>query len=193
MIPLTADLFAHAVVAAARAYGDDPIDAFAAKSGILKRCRAPAAVAASRVAGIPLGRASAILGMLHTNVSAARGRGGGLFQKAQDAAEAACRAYLAANAPKPAAEAPARASAQVRAPAPPSKPLRPPAGRAIPRGARFQNLGEGVSIIRLKPISDSILRHARQQVEGGLTVEEAAEFFDVCPDSLKKRLEGVSA
>lgn len=80
-------------------------------------------------------------------------------------------------------------------PAPSPAPSRPAAkakparqGRAIPKGARFENLGEGVSVIRLKPITDSVLRHARQQAARGVDVDDLADLFGVDADQLRRRL-----
>lgn len=67
-------------------------------------------------------------------------------------------------------------------------------GRAIPKGARFENLGGGVSVIRLKPITDSVLRHARQQAARGVDVDDLADLFGVDADQLRRRLnEGAAA
>lgn len=60
--------------------------------------------------------------------------------------------------------------------------------RAFPQGARFENMGEGVSVVRLKPLTDSILRHARQQHARGVSVDDLADLFGVDPVQLRQRL-----
>lgn len=63
-----------------------------------------------------------------------------------------------------------------------------PKGRAIPRGATLQNVGNGVQIIRLKPITPELLARARQQIAKGLSAEEFADLFDVDLERLSEAL-----
>ena len=209
MIALTPDLFARAVIASALSYGDDPVAAVVAASGKTKRSLPPAALGIARATGIPKGRACAILGLRLNTACAARGHDGVTFQRAQDTAYDAARFYLKAREFEATCEPPPPASAPVvRKPAPvvaettkaqpaPSRaapaiqrPAPRPATRAVPRGARFENLGGGVSVIRLKPVTDSVARHAKQQIDLGADLEEVADLFGVAADSLKRKLEG---
>lgn len=77
-------------------------------------------------------------------------------------------------------------------PAPAAPPMRPrphvDARRKAPVGATIERRAGGVEVIRLKPITDSILKHARAQVERGLDTGECAEMFDVDVDQLEARL-----
>lgn len=73
-VPLTADLCAQALVAAARAYGDDPVRAVLAKAGRVRRCFAPAATALAAQTGQRPSRVCAVLGLgMNTYCGAAAG------------------------------------------------------------------------------------------------------------------------
>jgi hypothetical protein len=79
------------------------------------------------------------------------------------------------------------------APADPPRP-RPPlrdARRKAPRGAIIERRGGGVEVIRLKPVTDSIARHAKAQIEQGLDVSEAADLFDVDVDQLDRAVKAL--
>jgi hypothetical protein len=234
-IPLTAEIFARAIIAAAVHYGDDPEVALTTKQRYLKRAAVAAALGVQVATHEPLERVGRILGLgYHNLLRRQREPTPGLMpavevaceaaqyhlrtqeQKARAAscAEPAARATISIQVgtdvvvfeaepapiaePEPAIlEEPPRAPVITPAPRPaPSRPAPKAAAkpaqrsraRAIPKGARFENLGEGVSVIRLKPITDSVLRHARQQAAKGVDVEELAELFAVDPEQLKRRL-----
>lgn len=126
-LPLTADLCAVALVAAARSYGDDPVRAFQSRTGVLRRSLTPAATAIS-----------AHTGMLATPVCEALGirfqTYYGAAQTNKPAYRAAVRAALEAlqrggptgtvHAPPPVAlKAPSAAAVTPSAPQPPAPPV----------------------------------------------------------------------
>lgn len=82
----------------------------------------------------------------------------------------------------------ARAPSSVTNRQPAPKPIRPPAGRQIARGARFENLGDGVSVVRLKPIDDKIVARARQQLARGVSLADFADLFEVDAEALDRAL-----
>lgn len=268
--PLTAELFARAIIASAVSFGDDPAEALTTTLRLRRRCLAPAVIGLVRATNVHLDRIAGILALKVSNITAAAERASPGFVRAAEAAreavalhlgglepEAPAQAYAepavepaqvaaeSASEPEPAVVAmpvePAPAffevtpeevetaeggrhepagqhpaipplrrgdmapplPAQKAAASPASRPApsRPAAkakpsrqGRAIPRGAVFQSLGDGVSVIRLKPITDSVLRHARQQAGCGVDVDELADLFGVDADQLRRRLnEGAAA
>lgn len=77
-------------------------------------------------------------------------------------------------------------------PAPAAPPLRPvrhvDARRKAPRGAIVEKRAGGVEVIRLKPVTDSVVRHVRAQLENGLDLGEAADLFDVDVAALETAL-----
>lgn len=216
MTPLTADLFARAIIASAVSMGE--------LQSTRQRCAditvssyLPASVAVAMEAKLPLTAVCRILGVTADAVAFARRADLERFRRAQDAAREAVRYHLKVEAERQPVEAPAEpVSAPVEAVEPPAAvvvaapvvpaPAAPPARsraksrpacqepaprratRAIPRSARIENLGNGVSVIRLKPITDSILRHAQQQAAKGAAVDDLAELFSVDPEALRKRL-----
>ncbi len=91
----TADLIAVAIVAAARSYGDDPSICLTAKGDHLRRCLAPALRAIVAEAKTPKIRLAPILGLNSTGHTLYRPSGPSAV-KAEDAAIAAIRAFLAA-------------------------------------------------------------------------------------------------
>ena len=68
MIPLSADLVARAVIAAAVHYGDDPERALTVERGILKRCLKPAALGLHAALGGDANRYARVLGLDLKNV-----------------------------------------------------------------------------------------------------------------------------
>jgi hypothetical protein len=98
---LTADLIATAIVASARAYGDDPVLALTVASGVRRRCLAPAIVALKAVTTASFKRVAPLVGCAPTAVSQARSCAGPNFTRAQKAAVAALAAHLAPAAPAP--------------------------------------------------------------------------------------------
>lgn len=69
---LTADLVAHAVIAAAKVFGDDPVKALTARRGPMRRCVRPAADGLARALDIPLSRAAGVLGCALSDFSVSR-------------------------------------------------------------------------------------------------------------------------
>lgn len=92
---LTADLCARAVIAAARAYGDDPDAAMTAKSGKLRRCLAPAASALQRAGVCSLSAGARMLQLGSSTLSTARSTANNKFDQAEAAAIAAVKLALA--------------------------------------------------------------------------------------------------
>jgi len=250
----SADLYARAIIAAAVNYGDDPIEALTVKSGLARRCVAPAITGLARGSQAAISDICRTLGYRTTSISQARSLGGVRFQKAQDAAEEAVRYAIRSAALRQSGEAIQRATsdlgraaasfapviakatadlgakvqraasdARSRQEAPPAPGARPqaipepqaatvatiappktiaevrrrqearPKGRAIPRGATLQNVGNGVQIIRLKPITPELLARARQQIAKGVTVADFADLFDVDAERLSAALESEAA
>lgn len=210
---LTADLIARAIIASSRTFGDDPLASLTARGGPGRRAVIPAALGLSRAANIPQARVCAILGLHAQNVCRSRERGAKRFELAMEAAREAVAYSLrmdalqakarAAVKPRPPAPEIAKSAAQiipriipaprVSTAAPPSpKPIRPPAGRQFARGTRFESLGDGVQVVRLKPITETVLRHARAQHAKGAKVTDLADLFDVDADHLANALQVVA-
>lgn len=93
MTALTADLCARAVIAAARAYGDDPAAACRARSGRLRRCLSPAIIALSRVLGAPVEACARPFGVRSYAAEAAARAATDGFRLAIAAAEGALLAW----------------------------------------------------------------------------------------------------
>lgn len=89
LVPLTADVCARAIIAAAAAYGDDPLRALAAKSGRLRRCLAAAADGLMEATWQPAPIVSRVLGIATNNVAAAVRNNGETFRAASRAASRA--------------------------------------------------------------------------------------------------------
>lgn len=116
--PLTADLFARAIIAACVSYGDHPIAAIQAAPGSnYRRAMAPALYGLHEATGISRLRLCRIAGVSSEGSRSARQRGGDSFRKAQEAAReavayhvrgqelVAARVAALEPAPKPAAVA----------------------------------------------------------------------------------------
>lgn len=95
------DLWARAVIAAARTYGDDPVAAMTARGGRRRRCLAAAASALGRVGVSPASVAGRIFGLGGSSVTARRAKASAEFLAAEASAIAAIRGVLptAAKAP----------------------------------------------------------------------------------------------
>ncbi len=93
-----ADVWARAIIAAARVFGDDPIEAVAAapeRGGGGKRQTLPAAcLGIAKVSGQPVGRVAPILGLQPAHVRARKAHGGSDFRRAVQAAERAAQYAL---------------------------------------------------------------------------------------------------
>jgi len=100
-LPLTADLVARAVVASARAYGDDPVRCFMAQGGPCRRSMSPAAEALSRATRIPYLRLAPLLGIAPRGSARARANGGAAYERAFAAAEAAVLGAVPPTLPPP--------------------------------------------------------------------------------------------
>ena len=97
--PLSADLCAAAVVAAARALGDDPGRAWTVRRGVRRRATAPAAAATAQATELPLKRVAPLFGVQAQHVERARQRGGDSFVFALTQALLAVGGSALANAP----------------------------------------------------------------------------------------------
>lgn len=204
----SADLYARAIIASAVSIGDCPVKALTTPTGTDRRCLAPALVGMAVATGVSLRKLSPVIGYEATSISRARAGNPQRFQKAQDAAEEAVRYALRTKALAERQEdPPAPAAPPEPIPAPQAAPIAPvspqktiaevrrrqearPKGRAIPRGATLQNVGNGVQIIRLKPITPELLARAHQQIAKGVTVGDFADLFDVDAERLSAALEG---
>lgn len=91
--PPMADLVARAVIAAARALGEDPVEAVTGRT-LGRRALAPAVSGMARVGACSTRRVARMLGMGRETVAKARGRGGEDFLRAEAAAAAAVDAAL---------------------------------------------------------------------------------------------------
>ena len=93
-----ADVWARAIIAAARAFGDDPIEAVVAapeRGRGSKRQSLPAAcLGIAKVSGQPVGRVAPILGLQASHVRARKAHGGPEFRRAVQAAERAAQYAL---------------------------------------------------------------------------------------------------
>lgn len=93
-----ADVWARAIIAAARVFGDDPIEAVAAapeRGGGGKRQTLPAAcLGIAKVSGQPVGRVAPVLGLQPAHVRARKAHGGADFRRAVQAAERAAQYAL---------------------------------------------------------------------------------------------------
>lgn len=93
-----ADVWARAIIAAARVFGDDPIEAVVAapvRGGRNKRQALPAAcLGIAKVSGQPVGRVAPILGLQPSHVRNRKALGGADFRRAVQAAERAAQYAL---------------------------------------------------------------------------------------------------
>lgn len=91
LIPLTADICARAIVAAARSYGADPLKACVAKRGPIKRAMTAAADGLMEATWQPASVISRTLGINSESVAAAVRKNGEAFRAASRAASRAAR------------------------------------------------------------------------------------------------------
>jgi hypothetical protein len=103
-IPLTADLVARAIIAAARAYGDDPVISVTSISTQKRRALSPALSGLNYALDIPLDRLCAIFGMKKSSIHVARAPS--VRKPAFTAAEQAAMAAAGGAAPEPAPPSP---------------------------------------------------------------------------------------
>lgn len=201
---LNADIVARAIIASAGVYGDSPVRAVEAKSGILRRCISPAIVGVARGLGETPYQTAMRLGLHYPAVRSATARGGDLFYRAVAAAKAAVIATtglvpeleaprIPAPQPELAPVDPVIAVSIVASVAPAGKTVAPPReikprARQLPRGARFENRGGGVQVIRMKPVTPQIVQRAKDWIARGMEIDELADMFDVSPDSLERKL-----
>lgn len=170
---LTADLVAHAVIAAARVYGSDPIQAVEAKSGLPRRPVTAAALGLCRGLDLPERRLIRLFGLSASAIFEAKRRDDATFRRAAVAAETAARAARSVRvepiAADPIAVEPRRPSqarlatvrmmaerqlATVRAPATAPRPVAP--SRPLPEAAgslRFRIL----DVLKDAPTTSSTL------------------------------------
>jgi len=197
---ITAELFARAIIASSVSLGE--ITPMQIRSKLITaNAYLPAVVAVAVETKSSLSDACRIVRVDASAVAIARGADNARFRAAQDAAREAIRYHLRVQAEKAAREAPVPVAAVIQPEPAPEPPAARPApvltrpkakGRAMPKGTRFVNLGNGVQVIRLKPITDSIARHAQRQIQNGADIEEVADLFEVSADSLRARIEGMT-
>ncbi len=93
-----ADVWARAIIAAARVFGDDPVEAVVAppaRGRAGKRRSLPAAcLGIAKVSGLGVGRVAPVLGLQPNAVRAIKGRGGADFRRAVQSAERAAQYAL---------------------------------------------------------------------------------------------------
>ncbi len=85
-VTLSADLIARAIIAAARSYGDDPVDAMTSTARFGRRALTAAAGGVARAMDVTPRRPARILKINDTNIYSARTRGGAEFLAAELAA-----------------------------------------------------------------------------------------------------------
>ena len=88
---LTADVIAHAIVASAKAYGDDPVRVLLSRGGPTRRCITPAAEALCLLTGYSYAKLAPVLQIAPRGTSRARLNGGDAYERAFEAAEARLR------------------------------------------------------------------------------------------------------
>jgi hypothetical protein len=101
--PLTADVIARAIVAAARSYGDDPVVAMTTKTGTVRRALAPAMYGVREATGWPMRQLARVMRMDGPTMRRARLNGGEKFTRAQ---AAAVTALTSGELPAPPVETP---------------------------------------------------------------------------------------
>jgi hypothetical protein len=93
-----ADVWARAIIAAARVFGDDPIEAVAAAPtrgrGSKRRSLPAACLGIAKVSAHPVGRVAPVLGLRPSAVRAMKTHGGADFRRAVQAAERAAQYAL---------------------------------------------------------------------------------------------------
>jgi hypothetical protein len=93
-----ADVWARAIIAAARVFGDDPIEAVAAAPtrgrGSKRRSLPAACLGIAKVSAHPVGRVAPVLGLQPSAVRAMKTHGGADFRRAVQAAERAAQYAL---------------------------------------------------------------------------------------------------
>ncbi len=93
-----ADVWARAIIAAARSFGDDPIEAVAAAPtrgrGSKRRSLPAACLGIAKVSAHPVGRVAPVLGLQPSAVRAMKTHGGADFRRAVQAAERAAQYAL---------------------------------------------------------------------------------------------------
>jgi hypothetical protein len=213
-LPLTAELFARAIIAASISRGEiRVVQKGPAHLAISRQAMAPAAVAIASCAHIGLTDVCRILGMDIMLVANARTADERAFMRAQAASMEAIRYHQKAVAiadrrpseapptPEAAQEAVVTPFARPAAPKPPRaarRPARPFSGHvsrapAIPRGHYIERRNDDVQVIRVKPVTASVARHAQAQMVLGLSLDEAADAFDTTSDALKQAIADLNA
>lgn len=200
---------AHAVVASAAVFGDDPARSMVAKSGPIRQAVLPAAIGLAAAASLPLQRAARLLGCSQTRISEVSMRPTKLQALAIREATKAAAAVLDAGRPSPPDPAPPAASARVPEPTPPpveavglSVEVRAKTGAAFQRAREVGRIAgakpsrrparavNDSAVVQLKALTPGKLRYAGWFVAADWSVEETAGLFDLDPDQLADALEG---
>jgi hypothetical protein len=217
--PLTAQRISLAVVASARVYGVDPLNAPSKADGKrFKACLAPAVVGLQMATGQMVMDICRFLAIRPTAVAGARKRGGETFLAAQAAALAAVQPTLEAL-PTPLPRVSKPRARQLYAPRPKPGPVtasamigNQPAASSVAgpalkaaeaaiKGPSFApRPGLVVPIVRrleravrMLPVTASKLRFARRFLDARWDLEEIAELFDVSPDALAAAFQSAAA
>lgn len=171
---ITADLVARAVIAAAISYGDDPAVALTSTFSRDKRSALAAAEALTQAGGITAAKACGMVNVHPVTLSRVRGKQAEGFVRAVQASLDAL-GY-------------ARRSLELQERGVQVAPAPKPPKRAFPRGAVIENRGDGVQVIRLKPVTPNVVRHVAAQVAKGADIGDLADLFDVDEEHLRRAL-----
>lgn len=203
-IPMTPEMIAKAVVAAARAVGDDPLAALQRQPGgarTLGRSVTAAADALVRHTLQPAVVVCSALGIRDTVLHQARARRSPAFLAAS---EAALLAIGGAIEPPPAARIetppaqpqdpePAPMVAKSVVPTPTPRPVPAPLPTRAPRRRSGHGAVRRAQVLQLKPLEGRRLRYCRRFLDAGWTLEDTAWLFDVDADALAIRVRGLAA
>lgn len=195
MTGLSADLIARSLIAASISFGEHPSLVGSPASRRRALVLSAAAFGLHHATRAPIGELSAILGIDRKAIIRRQNEGDERFYKAAEQAELAARHHIAARRCQEmfgtlaAAVQPVPSATVI--PTPPSHAVR--RGRRIPRGAQVHRIGGGVEVIRLKPVTPSITRHAAEQARNGVCLDDLAELFSVDPESLARAVKAHSA
>lgn len=192
--PLTAELCARALIAAAISYGEDPSNFEVIPPLRWRKVLAAGALGLHHATQRDVGDMAAVMGITRRIVLRFQNRAGETFHKAAEQAEIAGTYQIRSNRPEPvvrAATPPLYATPKSRlkpredGPAKPARQASPAKLKVVPTS--------GATVIRLKPVTPSVAKHARQQLAKGAALEDLAEAFDVDPESLDRAVKASAA
>lgn len=207
-MPLSASLVAAAIVAAAKAYGDDPMAAYGPGAAQQRRASTAAAVALCGHTGQGARTVCGLLKVHPTSFSRAASQRSVSFVAALDAAMAALGEICPPHAP-PITEAarmpgpltapvvmrphtPSQASPALKAAEAVVRQLPPPSPVRRARATRPDHVARSSSV-RMREVTGRRLRYCKRFLEANWPLEDVAWLFDVSPDALALATRGVSA